>query len=72
MAELAKLVFAVNHVFDDPTRPFVEQGITIEGIVIVDDVWRRPVPLLRQARWSPKMLTPYCYGWCSSETNQGY
>jgi len=24
MAELAKLVFAVNHVFDDPTRPFVE------------------------------------------------
>ena len=22
MAELAKLVFAVNHVFNDPTRPF--------------------------------------------------
>jgi len=39
MAELAKLVFAVNHVFDDPTRPFVEQGITTEGIVIADDVW---------------------------------
>lgn len=32
-------VIAVNHVFDDPTRPFVEQGITAEGIVIEDDVW---------------------------------
>ena len=30
---------AVNHVFDDPRRPFVEQGITAEGIVIEDDVW---------------------------------
>jgi acetyltransferase-like isoleucine patch superfamily enzyme len=33
-----KLV-AVNHVFDDPGRPFVEQGITAEGIVVEDDVW---------------------------------
>jgi acetyltransferase-like isoleucine patch superfamily enzyme len=32
-------VLAVNHVFDDPARPFVEQGITAEGIVIEDDVW---------------------------------
>ena len=32
-------VLAVNHVFDDPNRPFVEQGITAEGIVIEDDVW---------------------------------
>ena len=32
-------VIAVNHVFDDPSRPFVEQGITAEGIVIEDDVW---------------------------------
>lgn len=32
-------IVAVNHVFDDPTRPFVEQGITAEGIVIEDDVW---------------------------------
>lgn len=32
-------ILAVNHVFDDPTRPFVEQGITAEGIVIQDDVW---------------------------------
>ena len=39
MAELAKLVFAVNHVFNDPTRPFVEQGITAQGIIIEDDVW---------------------------------
>jgi len=29
----------VNHVVDDPTRPFVEQGITAEGIAIEDDVW---------------------------------
>ena len=32
-------IIAVNHVFDDPVRPFVEQGITAEGIIIEDDVW---------------------------------
>lgn len=32
-------VLAVNHVFSDPARPMVEQGITAEGIVIEDDVW---------------------------------
>ena len=32
-------IIAVNHVFDDPQRPFIEQGITAEGIVIEDDVW---------------------------------
>lgn len=32
-------LIAVNHVFDDPERPFVEQGITAEGIVVEDDVW---------------------------------
>jgi acetyltransferase-like isoleucine patch superfamily enzyme len=32
-------LIAVNHIFDDPARPFVEQGITAEGIVIEDDVW---------------------------------
>ncbi|MGC8782479.1 MAG: acyltransferase [Anaerolineae bacterium] len=32
-------ILAVNHVFDDPDRPFVEQGITAEGIAIEDDVW---------------------------------
>jgi len=32
-------IIAVNHVFDDPERPFVEQGITAEGITIEDDVW---------------------------------
>jgi acetyltransferase-like isoleucine patch superfamily enzyme len=32
-------IIAVNHVFDDPIRPFIEQGITAEGIVIEDDVW---------------------------------
>ena len=30
---------AVDHVFSDPDRPFVEQGITARGIVIEDDVW---------------------------------
>ncbi len=32
-------IIAVNHIFDDPQRPFTEQGITAEGIVIEDDVW---------------------------------
>jgi acetyltransferase-like isoleucine patch superfamily enzyme len=32
-------ILAVNHVFSDPTRPIIEQGITAEGIVIGDDVW---------------------------------
>jgi acetyltransferase-like isoleucine patch superfamily enzyme len=32
-------IVAVNHVFDDPARPFVEQGITAQGIEIEDDVW---------------------------------
>lgn len=32
-------IIAVNHIFDDPTRSFVEQGLTAEGIVVEDDVW---------------------------------
>ncbi len=32
-------IVAVNHVFDDPTRSFTEQGITAQGITIEDDVW---------------------------------
>jgi acetyltransferase-like isoleucine patch superfamily enzyme len=32
-------LLAVNHVFDDPTRPFVDQGITAQGITIENDVW---------------------------------
>lgn len=32
-------IISVNHIFDDPNRPFVEQGITADGIVIEDDVW---------------------------------
>jgi len=32
-------ILAVNHVFDDPTRPIITQGITAEGIVIEDDAW---------------------------------
>ena len=32
-------LIAVNHVVDDPERPFIEQGITAQGIVVEDDVW---------------------------------
>lgn len=32
-------IIAVNHVFDDRNNPFVDQGITAEGIIIEDDVW---------------------------------
>jgi acetyltransferase-like isoleucine patch superfamily enzyme len=32
-------IIAVNHVFEDPDQPFIEQGITAEGIIIEDDVW---------------------------------
>lgn len=32
-------IIAVNHVFDDPEQPFIDQGITAEGITIGDDVW---------------------------------
>jgi len=32
-------IIAVNHVFDDPNQPFIDQGITAEGIVIENDVW---------------------------------
>ncbi|MCX6031964.1 MAG: acyltransferase [Chloroflexi bacterium] len=32
-------ILAVNHVFSNPDRPMLEQGITAEGIAIEDDVW---------------------------------
>ncbi len=32
-------IIAVNHVFNDPAKPFVDQGITARGITIEDDVW---------------------------------
>jgi acetyltransferase-like isoleucine patch superfamily enzyme len=32
-------MLAVNHVFSDPDRPIVAQGITAEGIVVEDDAW---------------------------------
>lgn len=32
-------LIAVNHVVDDPNRPFIDQGITAQGIVVEDDVW---------------------------------
>ena len=32
-------ILAVNHIFEDPNRPFVDQGISAEGITIEDDVW---------------------------------
>jgi len=38
LAPMVQLL-AVDHVYDDPGRPFTEQGITAEGIVVEDDVW---------------------------------
>jgi acetyltransferase-like isoleucine patch superfamily enzyme len=32
-------LLAVDHLFDDRSRPFVEQGITARGITVGDDVW---------------------------------
>jgi acetyltransferase-like isoleucine patch superfamily enzyme len=32
-------ILAVNHVYDDPDTPIMDQGITARGIVIEDDVW---------------------------------
>ncbi len=32
-------IVAVDHVYDDPTRSFTEQGITAQGIAVADDVW---------------------------------
>ena len=32
-------LISVNHVFDDPSIPFTQQGITAEGITIEEDVW---------------------------------
>jgi acetyltransferase-like isoleucine patch superfamily enzyme len=32
-------ILAVNHVFVEHDQPFIDQGITAEGIVIEDDVW---------------------------------
>lgn len=37
-APLVQLL-AVNHIYSDPTRPMVDQGITATGIVVEDDVW---------------------------------
>jgi acetyltransferase-like isoleucine patch superfamily enzyme len=37
-APLVQLL-AVNHVYHDPGRPMVEQGITAQGITVEDDVW---------------------------------
>ncbi len=32
-------LLAVSHVFEDAARPFVNQGITAQGIRVEDDVW---------------------------------
>lgn len=32
-------IVAVNHVYEDPARPIIEQGITAQGIVIEDNCW---------------------------------
>jgi len=37
-APLVQLL-AVNHVYHDPTRPIIQQGITAQGIIVEDDCW---------------------------------
>lgn len=32
-------IMAVTHLFDDASRPFVDQGITAKGVTVEDDVW---------------------------------
>lgn len=32
-------ILAVNHIFDDPSRPVIQQGITAQGIVVEDGAW---------------------------------
>jgi acetyltransferase-like isoleucine patch superfamily enzyme len=32
-------MLAVNHLFDDPSRPVIQQGITARGIVVEDGAW---------------------------------
>ncbi|MFQ5813050.1 MAG: acyltransferase [Anaerolineae bacterium] len=32
-------MLAVDHVYDDPTRPIIDQGITAKGIVVEDNAW---------------------------------
>jgi acetyltransferase-like isoleucine patch superfamily enzyme len=32
-------MLAVNHLFDDPSRPVLHQGITAQGIVVEDGAW---------------------------------
>jgi len=32
-------MLAVNHLFDDPTRPVIQQGISAQGIVVADGAW---------------------------------
>jgi acetyltransferase-like isoleucine patch superfamily enzyme len=32
-------ILAVNHLFDDPSRPIIQQGITAQGIVVDDGAW---------------------------------
>jgi acetyltransferase-like isoleucine patch superfamily enzyme len=32
-------LLAVNHVYSDPNKPIIDQGITAQGIVLEDDVW---------------------------------
>jgi len=32
-------IIAVNHLFEDPDHPFIQQGISAQGIKVEDDVW---------------------------------
>jgi acetyltransferase-like isoleucine patch superfamily enzyme len=32
-------IYSSNHRFDDPQKPFIDQGVTAEGVVIEDECW---------------------------------
>ena len=32
-------ILAVNHLFDDPSRPVIQQGITAQGVTVGDGAW---------------------------------
>jgi len=32
-------IYSSNHIFSDPERPFIEQGVTTEGVTIEDECW---------------------------------
>jgi len=47
-------MLAVDHVYDDPTRPIIEQGITAKGIVVEDNAWIGAGAIILDGMWVGK------------------